>query len=192
MFHVLLKVFVTGQQAVTTLPTARCGVGDIPPGLLPAYFASFAFHERNELFAVCCVPHTVGDDIHELQLLALTAGSGMIFADGHALGLLSIGIWYEHRQRELHTHIVVALVQFLELFFCDMQFLAGIEVDRVDNEVGMDVFSLGMGTHQNFMSIKILSQIQSRGVSNGRIDVRTFRETLHHVVEHRTVRFMVQ
>ena len=73
--------------------------------------------------------HTVVDDIHELQFLALTTDGGVIFTDGHMFGLLSVGIRHEHRERELHTHFVVALAQFLQLLFCDVQFLSGVETD---------------------------------------------------------------
>ena len=99
------------------------------PGLLPAHFIAFAFHQSDELITVGCVAHTVVDDIHELHLLALTTGSGVIFTDGHALGLLSVGVGHKHWQRELHTHFVVALAQFLQLFLCDVQFLSGVETD---------------------------------------------------------------
>ena len=111
------------------MPTARRGVGDVLPGLLPAHFIAFAFHQSYELITVRCVAHTVVDDIHELHLLALTTGSGVIFTDGHALRLLSVGVGHKHRQRELHTHLIVALPQFLKLFFCDVQFLAAFEAD---------------------------------------------------------------
>ena len=38
--------------------------------------------------AVGSVAHTVIDDIHELQLLALTAGRRVILSDGHSLCFL--------------------------------------------------------------------------------------------------------
>ena len=44
IFHVLLQVFVSEQQAVTALPAAGCGVGDIAPGLFPAHFVALALH----------------------------------------------------------------------------------------------------------------------------------------------------
>ena len=38
--------------------------------------------------------------------------------------------------------MIVALPQFLELLLCDVQFLPSIEVDGVDEKVGMNVFSV--------------------------------------------------
>ena len=136
--------------------------------------------------------HTVVDDIHELQFLALTTDGGVIFTDGHALGLLSVGVGHEHWQSELHTHFIVALAQFLQLLFCDVQLLARIEADRVDDAVRMYMFSVCVSTDKDFMTTEVLSQLQSCGVSSGRINIGALRKALHHVVEHRTVRFMVQ
>ena len=88
IFHILLQIFVPEQQAVTALPAAGCGVSDVPSGRLPAYLVALALHQRNELLAVGSVAHTVIDDIHELQLLALTAGRRVILSDGHSLCFL--------------------------------------------------------------------------------------------------------
>lgn len=136
--------------------------------------------------------HAFLDDSHELKFFALTTLGHVIFTDGHMFGLLSVGIRHEHRERELHTHFIVALAQFLQLLFCDVQFLSGVEADRVDDEVGVDMLTVGMRTDKNFMTTEILSQLLRRRMCNRRIDIGALREALHHVVEHRTVRFMVQ
>ena len=54
------------------------------------------------------------------------------------------------------------------------------------------MFLVCVGTDQNFVSLIVLSQLQSRGVSSGRIDVGSFREALHHVIEHRAFGFVMQ
>ena len=136
--------------------------------------------------------HAFLDDSHELKFFALTTLGHVIFTDGHMFGFLSVGIRYEHRERELHTHVIVALAQFLQLLFSDMQFLTGIKTDRVDDAVRVDVFTVCVRTHQNFMTTEILSQLLRRRMCNRRIDISALWEALHHVVEHRTVRFMVQ
>jgi hypothetical protein len=113
IFHVLLQIFLTEQQAVTALPAAGYGVGDVAPGLLPAYFVAFALHQSNELIPVRGVAHTVVDDIHELQLLALTTGRCVVLPNGHGLGFLLLLPWLKHRERKSHADLVVALPQFL-------------------------------------------------------------------------------
>src|SRR5699024_3762151 len=49
IFHILLQIFLPEQQAVTALPAAGCGVGDVPPGGFPAYLVALALHQRNKL-----------------------------------------------------------------------------------------------------------------------------------------------
>ena len=111
--HILLQVFVTEQQAVTALPAAGCGVGNVTPGLLPTHFVAFTFHQRNELIPVRGVAHTVVNDVHELQLLALTTGRRVVLPDGHGLRFLLLLPWLKYRERKLRADLVVALPQFL-------------------------------------------------------------------------------
>ena len=136
--------------------------------------------------------HTVVDDIHELQLFALATGCGMIFANRHGFRFLLPILGLEHRKRKFHADLVVALSQFLELLFCDVQFLSCIEVDGVDEKVGMNVFPVCMGADQDFISLIVLSQLQCRCMSGAWIDCFAFREALHHVVEQHAVGFMMQ
>ena len=90
--------------------------------------------------------HAVVDEIHELQLLALATGGRVILADGHRLGLLFPVRGFKHRERKFHADLIVALPQFLELLLCDVQLLSCIEVNGVDEEVGMDVFPVCVST----------------------------------------------
>ena len=136
--------------------------------------------------------HTVVDDIHELQFFALATGCGMIFANRHGFRFLLPILGLEHRKRKFHADLVVALSQFLELLFCDVQFLPCIEVDRVDEEVGMDVFPVCVGADQDFMALIVLSQLQRRRMSGDRVDRLAFWEALHHVVEQHAVGFVMQ
>ena len=136
--------------------------------------------------------HTVVDDIHELQFFALATDGGVILADGHRLGLLFLVRGVEHRERKLHTDLIVALPQFLELLLCHVQLPACIEVDGVDEKVGMDVFPVCMGADQNFIPLIVLSQLQRRRMSGDRIDRFAFRKALHHVVEQHAVGFVMQ
>ncbi len=136
--------------------------------------------------------HTVVDDIHELQFFALATGCGMIFANRHGFRFLLPILGLEHRKRKFHADLVVALSQFLELLFCDVQFLSCIEVDGVDEKVGMNVFPVCVGADQNFIALIVLSQLQCRCISGARIDHFAFWEALHHVVEQYAVGFVMQ
>ena len=136
--------------------------------------------------------HTVVDDVHELQFFALATDRSVILTDCHGLGFLLPVFRLEHRERKLHADLIVALPQFLELFLCDVQFLSRIEVDGVDEKVGMNVFPVCVGADQNFIPLIVLSQLQCRRMSSERIDRFAFREALHHVVEQHAVGFVMQ
>ena len=184
IFHILLQIFITKQHTVAALPAARRGVGDVAPVFLPADLVALALHQRYELLAVSGMTHTVVDDIHELQLPALTAGSGMILAGGHGLCFLSRSPGFEHRKRKLHAHLIVTLTQFLKLLLCDVELSPCVEVDGVDEEVGMDMVAVRVGADQNLIPLIVFGQLQCGRVSGERINGFIFREALHHVVEH--------
>ena len=116
----------------------------------------------------------------------------MIFANRHGFRFLLPILGLEHRERKFHADLVVALPQFLELLLCDVQFLSCIEVDRVDEKVGMDVFPVCVGADQNFISLIVLSQLQCRRMGGERVDFFAFWEALHHVIEQHAVGFVMQ
>lgn len=136
--------------------------------------------------------HTVVDDIHELQFFALATGGRVILANRHSFRFLLPILGLEHRERKLHADLIVALPQFLELLLCDVQLLSRIEVDGVDEEVGMDVFPVCVGADQNFIPLIVLSQLQRRRMSGDRVDHFAFGEALHHVIEQHAVGFVMQ
>ena len=76
--------------------------------------------------------------------------------------------------------------------YLSMQFPSGIEIDRVDEEVGMDVLTVCVGADQNFVSLIVLGQLQCGRVSGDRVDCFAFREALYHVIEQYTVRLVVE
>ena len=116
----------------------------------------------------------------------------MVLADRHGLGFLPPVFRLEHRKRKFHADLVVALSQFLELLLCDVQFLSRVEVDGVNEEVGMNVFPVCVGADQNFIPLIVLSQLQCRRMSGERVDRFAFWEALHHVVEQHAVGFVMQ
>ena len=116
----------------------------------------------------------------------------MVLADRHCLGFLPPVFRLEHRKRKFHADLVVALPQFSELLLCDVQFLSRVEVDGVNEEVGMDVFPVCVGADQNFIPLIVLSQLQRGRMSGDRVDRFAFWEALHHVVEQHAVGFVMQ
>ena len=98
----------------------------------------------------------------------------------------------EFRQPQFRTNLVVANAQFLNLLVCHVYFLAGFEIDAVDDAVGMNVFAVNVRADQNFTALKISSKSACCFGHGARIDGSALRETLHHVVKHHAAILAVQ
>ena len=68
----------------------------------------------------------------------------------------------------------------------------GFKIHTVDDAVGMNVFTVGMRTNQNFTAPEVSGEFPRRFVRRARVDVRAPREALHHVIEHHAAILAVQ
>ena len=73
-----------------------------------------------------------------------------------------------------------------------MHLPARLEIDAVDDAVGVDMFTIYMGTDQHLAALKISRQPPCRFVCCARVDVCTFWKTLYHVVKHHAAILAVQ
>ena len=73
-----------------------------------------------------------------------------------------------------------------------MHLPARLEVHTANDAVRVDVFPVDMRADQHLATLKISRQLTSCLVRCARVNVRTLRETLHHVVEHHAAVFVVQ
>ena len=96
------------------------------------------------------------------------------------------------RQPQFFADLVIADAQLLNLFVCHMYFFSGFKIHAVDNTVRMNVFAVNVRADQNFTAVEVSSKSVRCFVRCARINVRTFREALHHVVEHHAAVFVVQ
>ena len=106
----------------------------------------------------------------------------VVFRAAHAAGLLHGRL--KDRQAHFQTDRVVAPHQFLDLFLRHVQLFAGIEIDGVDDAVGVDVLAVYMGADQYLAAVEVFRQPPRGFVSLPGIDRRAFWKALHHVVEH--------
>ena len=90
------------------------------------------------------------------------------------------------------TDFVVANAQRLNLLIRHMYFFTGFKIDAVDDAVRVDVFTVNVGADQHLATFKISCQPPSCFVRRARVNVRTFREALHHVVKHHAAILAVQ
>ena len=114
----------------------------------------------------------------------------VVFRAAHAAGLLCWRV--KDRQAHLLTDRVVAPHQLLQLFLRHVQLFAGLEVDGVDDAVGVDVLAVYMGADQHLAALEVFRQPPCGFVGLPGIDRRTLRKTLHHVVEHHAAVLVVE
>ena len=101
-------------------------------------------------------------------------------------------VFLKFRQPQFLTDFVVADAQLLNLFVRHMHLPARLEVHTVDDAVRVDVFPVDMRADQYLAALEISGKLPCCFVRCARINVRTFREALHHVVEHHAAVFVVQ
>ena len=96
------------------------------------------------------------------------------------------------RQSQFFANLVIANAQLLNLLIRHVYFLSRLEVHAVDDTVGVNVFTVNVGADQHLATFKISCQPPSCFVRRARVNVRTLREALHHVVKHHAAILAVQ
>ncbi len=115
----------------------------------------------------------------------------MILRAVHAAGVVLL-IRLEHRQPHLTAYLIVAAHQVLQLLLCHVELFACLEVDGVDDAVGVDVVTVYMGTDQHFASGEVFRQLKCRFMCLSWVDLFPSWEALHHVVEHHATVFVIE
>ena len=115
----------------------------------------------------------------------------MILCAIHAEGVVLL-IRLEHRQAHLAAYLIVAAHQALQLFLCHVELFAGLEVDGVDDAVGVNVVTVYMGADQHLTAGEVFRQPTRGFMCLLGIDLFPSWEALHHVVEHHAAVFVVE
>ena len=159
--------------------------------ILPADSVALRRHQGDELGTAPRVAHALVHGIGQPQLPALAFQRNMVLRAIHAAGeVLLIGL--EHRQAHLAAYLIIAVHQVLQLFLCHVELFACLEVDGVDDAVGVNVVTVYMGTDQHLASGEVFCQTPCGFVCLPWIDLFPSWETLHHVIEHHAVVFVVE
>ena len=115
----------------------------------------------------------------------------MILRAIHATGVVLL-VGPEHRQPHLAAYLIVAAHQVLQLFLCHVELFACLEVDGVDDAVGVNMVAVNVGTDQYLAAGEVFRQPTRGFMCLPRIDLFPFWETLHHVIEHHAAVFVVK
>ena len=159
--------------------------------ILPADSVALRRHQGDELGTTPRVAHTLVHGIGQPQLPALTLQRNVILRAIHAAGMVLL-IRLEHRQAQLTAYLIVAAHQVLQLFLCHVELFACLEVDGVDDAVGMNVVTVYMGANQHLAAGEVFRQPTRGFVCLSRVDLFPSWEALHHVVEHHAAVLVVE
>ena len=159
--------------------------------ILPADSVALRRHQGDELGAAPRVAHTFIHRVGQPQLPALTLQRNVILRAIHAAGMVLL-IGLKHRQAQLTAYLVVAAHQVLQLLLCHVELFACLEVDGVDDAVGMNMVTVYMGADQHLTAGEVVRQPTCGFVCLPWIDLFPSWEALHHVVEHHAAVFVVE
>ena len=101
-------------------------------------------------------------------------------------------VFLKFRQPQFLTDFVVTDTQLLNLLVCHVYFFTSFKINTVDDTVRVNVFPVNMRTDQNLAALEVSGEPACRFVCRARVDVRTFREALHHVIKHHAALLVVQ
>ena len=90
------------------------------------------------------------------------------------------------------TDFVVANAQRLNLLIRHMYFFTGFKIGAVDDAVRVNVFAVNVRADQYLTALEISGEPACCFVRCARINVRTFRKALHHVIKHHAAILAVQ
>ena len=137
------------QFVVSALLSRGCGVGDALSPLLPAHLIAPLVHFTQELLPRPSSFHGFLDCDDQLELPAVSPVSCPVFPCPQALGAPILLVWLQGSEAVLHADLVADLPHLLQGIWCEVQFLSGVRVDGVDDQVGVQVFRVDVCGHQN-------------------------------------------
>lgn len=115
----------------------------------------------------------------------------MILRTIHATGVVLL-VRLEHRQPHLAAYLIIAAHQVLQLFLCHVELFACLEVDGVDDAVGVNMVTIYMGTDQHLAAREVFRQPTRGFMCLSWIDLFSSWEALHHVIEHHAAVFVIE
>ena len=179
------------QLAVTAFAPLRCGVGDVLAAVRPCGIVTLRAEQRQKFVPVPGIAHTLIDHAHQLELPTLASVRRVVFCVGHS-ARMPLLVFLKFRQPQFLADLVIADAQLLNLFVRHVYLPAGFKIHAVDDAVRVNVFAVDVGADQNLTAVEVSGKSARCFVRRARVDVRTFREALHHVIKHHAAVLVVQ
>ena len=193
MLHLLLSEFQLVQFIVSALLSRGRGVGDVLSPLLPAHLIALLVHFTQELLTRPGAFHGFLDCDDQLELPAVSSVGRPVFSSSQTLSAPILLVWLQGSEAVLHADLVADLPHLLQGIGGEVQFLSGVRVDGVDDQVGVQVFCVDVCGHQNLAAWEEpLRQLLGDLVRFRRRDFLFGREGLDVLVEEGSVGLSVE
>ena len=137
------------QFVVSALLSRGRGVGDALSPLLPAHLIAPLVHFTQELLSRSSSFHGFLDCNDQLELPAVSPVSCPVFSSPQALGAPVLLVWLQGGEAVLHADLVTDLPHLLQGVGGEVQLLSGVRVDRVDDQVRVQVFRVHVCGYQH-------------------------------------------
>lgn len=137
------------QFVVSALLSRGRGVGDALSPLFPAHLIALLVHFTQELLPRPGVLHGFLDCDDQLELPAVSPVSCPVFPGPQALGAPILLVWLQGSEAVLHADLVTDLPHLLQGIWREVQLFSSVRVDRVDDQVGVQVLRVNVCGHQN-------------------------------------------
>ncbi len=178
------------QTASSALLSVGTGEGDVLPLIRPLNFVAFSLHEDDEILLAPALLRGVTDVVHQAELPALALLRRPPFSGGHLLpAALVLG---QDTESVCFADVITDQPQILQRVGILPELPSGFKVDRVDDEMGMDVVGIAVGGDENFRTgpgtdCKLLCNLMCLPWR----DILRWHEGLHILVEVDAVRLAV-
>ena len=137
------------QFVVSALLSRGRGVGDAFSPILPAYLIAPLVHFTQEFLPRPGALHSFLDCDDQLELPAVSSVGRPVFSSSQTLSAPILLVWLQGSEAVLHADLVADLPHLLQGIWREVQFLSGVRVDGVDDQVRVQVFRVDVCGHQN-------------------------------------------
>ena len=181
------------QFVVSAFLSRGGGVGDALSPLLPAHLIALLVHFTQELLTRPGAFHGFLDCDDQLELPAVSSVGRPVFSSSQTLSAPILLVWLQGSEAVLLAELVADLPHLLQSVGREVQLFPGVRVNRVDDQVGVQVLRVDVCGHQNLASReKPLRQLLRDLVRFRRRDFLFGREGLDVLVEEGSVGLSVE
>lgn len=137
------------QFVVSAFLSRGRGVGDALSPRLPPHLIALLVHFTQELLSRPSSFHGFLDCDDQLEFPAVSSIGGPVFPGSQALGAPILLVWLQGAEAVLLAELVADLPHLLQSVGREVQLFPGVRVNRVDDQVGVQVFRVHVRGHQH-------------------------------------------